>query len=179
MAGSAKRPVVLTTTGQRQLLQAGDFIPVSSGGTGAVDAAGAKANLALDQVENKSSATIRGELTSANVVSALGYTPAAQGSGGGGGSTKGTVNVDFGSTYTDYAEVTVTGQATIAATSFVEAKISNVANADFTAEELNSLAMDAKVVCDTPDAVAHSFVIRILLTSGYASGLVPVVWSWS
>ena len=34
-----------------------------------------KANIGLDNVENKSSATIRGELTKANVTDALGYTP--------------------------------------------------------------------------------------------------------
>lgn len=34
-----------------------------------------KADLGLDSVENKSSATIRGELTKANVTTALGYTP--------------------------------------------------------------------------------------------------------
>jgi hypothetical protein len=35
----------------------------------------AKTNLSLNNVENKSSATIRGELTSGNVTTALGYTP--------------------------------------------------------------------------------------------------------
>jgi hypothetical protein len=35
----------------------------------------AKTNLGLNNVENKSSATIRGELTSSNVTTALGYTP--------------------------------------------------------------------------------------------------------
>ena len=34
-----------------------------------------KANIGLSNVENKSSATIRGELTNANVTTALGYTP--------------------------------------------------------------------------------------------------------
>lgn len=34
-----------------------------------------KANIGLNNVENKSSATIRGELTSSNVTTALGYTP--------------------------------------------------------------------------------------------------------
>ena len=34
-----------------------------------------KANIGLGNVENKSSATIRGELTSSNVTTALGYTP--------------------------------------------------------------------------------------------------------
>ena len=37
-----------------------------------------KANVGLGNVENKSSATIRSELTKANVVSALGYTPPQQ-----------------------------------------------------------------------------------------------------
>ena len=34
-----------------------------------------KANIGLNNVENKSSATIRGEITSQNVIDALGYTP--------------------------------------------------------------------------------------------------------
>jgi len=37
-----------------------------------------KANIGLGNVENKSSATIRSELTSSNVTTALGYTPATQ-----------------------------------------------------------------------------------------------------
>lgn len=40
-----------------------------------VTLATAKKDMALDNVENKSSATIRGELTKANVTTALGYTP--------------------------------------------------------------------------------------------------------
>lgn len=50
-------------------------VSLSKGGTGATDAAGAKAALALNNVDNKSSATIRSELTSGNVTTALGYTP--------------------------------------------------------------------------------------------------------
>lgn len=42
-----------------------------------------KANIGLENVENKSSATIRGELTSQNVIDALGYTPSSSNSGGG------------------------------------------------------------------------------------------------
>ena len=37
-----------------------------------------KSQIGLGNVENKSSATIRGELTKANVVSALGYTPSSE-----------------------------------------------------------------------------------------------------
>ena len=40
-----------------------------------VSAATLKTDMSLNNVENKSSATIRGELTSANVTTALGYTP--------------------------------------------------------------------------------------------------------
>lgn len=39
------------------------------------DAATSRSNLGLDNVENKSSATIRSELTSGNVTTALGFTP--------------------------------------------------------------------------------------------------------
>jgi hypothetical protein len=41
-----------------------------------------KSDINLGNVENKSSATIRGELTSSNVTSALGFTPASLDSSG-------------------------------------------------------------------------------------------------
>jgi hypothetical protein len=50
-------------------------LPLERGGTGKTNAADARAALGLGNVENKSSASIRGELTKANVTSALGYTP--------------------------------------------------------------------------------------------------------
>jgi hypothetical protein len=48
------------------------------------DVAAARANLVLGNVENKSSATIRSEITSANVTTALGYTPWHAGNDGAG-----------------------------------------------------------------------------------------------
>lgn len=48
---------------------------VDHGGTGAATAADARTNLGLGSVENKSSATIRSELTKSNVTTALGFTP--------------------------------------------------------------------------------------------------------
>jgi hypothetical protein len=56
-------------------------VSVAKGGTGATTAAGALSNLGIPNVENKSSATIRGELTAANVTTALTYTPPSQAPG--------------------------------------------------------------------------------------------------
>lgn len=49
-----------------------DTVPLTKGGTGATNAAGARVNLGLGAVENKSSATIRSEITQANINDALG-----------------------------------------------------------------------------------------------------------
>jgi phage-related tail fiber protein len=54
---------------------ANGIMPVELGGTASSTAAGARTNLGLGNVENKSSATIRSELTSTNVTTALGFTP--------------------------------------------------------------------------------------------------------
>lgn len=51
------------------------FLPAKSGTIAMLDDMPTKSSLGLGNVENKSSATIRGELTTANVTDALGYTP--------------------------------------------------------------------------------------------------------
>lgn len=53
-----------------------DAVLSVAGLTGAITSSSLKTSLSLNDVENKSSATIRGEITSANVTSALGFTPA-------------------------------------------------------------------------------------------------------
>lgn len=75
-----KKPLVAGGDGVRAIA-AGDFIDPSAGGTGVGSIAALKSALALDLVENKSSATIRSEITSLNVTDALGFTPAAASGG--------------------------------------------------------------------------------------------------
>lgn len=53
-----------------------DAVLSVAGLTGAITSSSLKTSLSLNNVQNKSSATIRGEITSANVTSALGFTPA-------------------------------------------------------------------------------------------------------
>ena len=64
--------VIGVANGSRMVEVADTTVPISKGGTGAANAAGAKSNLGLNDVENKSSATIRSEITKANVTTALG-----------------------------------------------------------------------------------------------------------
>jgi len=70
MAGTLTAPTVKAYT-----LDLSNALTIADGGTGATTAAAARTNLGLGNVENKSSETIRGELTKANVTDALGYTP--------------------------------------------------------------------------------------------------------
>lgn len=64
---------VLGNSSEHRLVEfTDDTVPLSKGGTGATNAAGARVNLGLGAVENKSSATIRSEITQTNINDALG-----------------------------------------------------------------------------------------------------------
>ena len=67
--------VMGTSSNHKMVEVSSDTVPVSKGGTGAANAEGARLNLGLQYVENKSSATIRGEITAANIENALGFEP--------------------------------------------------------------------------------------------------------
>lgn len=64
--------VLGSSSDHRMVMVSDDVIPIAKGGTNATNAAGARVNLGLGAVENKSSATIRSEITQANVNQALG-----------------------------------------------------------------------------------------------------------
>lgn len=64
--------VLGSSSDHRMVMVSDDVIPLAKGGTNATNAEGARVNLGLGAVENKSSATIRSEITQQNVNDALG-----------------------------------------------------------------------------------------------------------
>lgn len=147
---ASKIPLVLSSTGVLQQVQTGDSIPVSVGGTGATTVSGAKQSLGLDQVENKSSATIRGELTSSNVTTALGYTPAVEGSGG--GIITGTTTIDFGTAAAggkQEVDLVITGATAIATMNHPQACLELVATSTHSVKDHMYAALFLALTCDT------------------------------
>jgi hypothetical protein len=92
-----KLPLVIGGPDGVRTIAPGDSIPVTAGGTGGTTASEAKTNLDLNNVENKSSATIRSEITAQNISDALGFLPSE--GGGGGGTTYYSATIDFGSKF--------------------------------------------------------------------------------
>jgi hypothetical protein len=88
-----KLPLVIGGPDGVRTIAPGDSIPVTAGGTGGTTAGEAKTSLGLNNVENKSSATIRSEITAQNISDALGFLPSE--GGGGGGTTYYSATIDF------------------------------------------------------------------------------------
>lgn len=90
----------------------------------------------------------------------------------------GTVNIDFGSTPSTEATVSVTGQTSILTTSFVEAflMVGNTATNDTNSHLFGGVSF--KLICG--DVVAGTgFTIYCTCLSGMATGEFQIKWVWS
>lgn len=96
----------------------------------------------------------------------------------GAGVTSGIVDIDFGSTPSNEASVTVTGQTGILTTSTVDAQIMARATSDNTATMHQLAAINMRLSVSQP--VADSgFTITAYCLIGYATGKFSVNWRWS
>lgn len=95
-------------------------------------------------------------------------------------SAQGTATINFGATPTDEASIAVTGQATISATSLVEAWImGDVSTADNNAADHEALAYAAAMPVVTSRVAGTGFTIWVRLLAGWAKGTYKVQWAWS
>ena len=109
----------------------------------------AKTNLDLQNVENKSSATIRGELTSANVTTALGFTPY--------NSTNPNAYISGNQTITFSGDATGSGAVTVALT---------LANSGVTAGTYGSSTNIPQLVVDAKGRVTSVSNVAVSIPSG-------------
>lgn len=100
------------------------------------------------------------------------------GGGGGGSANVGTAVLDFGSTPSSEASVTVTGQAAILTTSTVEAFMQGSSTAGNDATDHRFAAVALKFICDSLVA-GTGFTIYATSIAGLADGTFNVKWSWS
>ena len=93
----------------------------------------------------------------------------------------GTVNVDFGAfPGTDKASVAITGQASIASGSLVEAWIRPIATADHSEDEVVMLTRFVSVSVPNSLLIAGTgFTIAAVCDNGPLHGLIPLNWAWA
>jgi hypothetical protein len=89
--------------------------------------------------------------------------------------TFGESTVDFGSTFTDSASVTVTGQAWVAADSDIHAWFQDDSTADNTAGEHESMGESSRCVV-TNRVVATGFNVDVYLSGPLAKGQFTLHW---
>lgn len=96
----------------------------------------------------------------------------------GAGITAGVVEIDFGSTPTNEASVTVTGQTGIQTTSTVDATIMARSTADNTLSDHQFAALSMRLSVSQPVADT-GFTITAYNLIGFATGRFQINWRWS
>lgn len=159
-----------------------DFtIPRGAAGIDGIDGDdGAAATIAVGNVTTGapgSSATVTNVGTTGAAVFDF-QIPRGQVGATGAGITAGVVEIDFGSTPTNEASVTVTGQTGIQTTSTVDATIMARSTADNTLSDHQFAALSMRLSVSQPVADT-GFTITAYNLIGFATGRFQINWRWS
>jgi hypothetical protein len=155
----------------------GDIVVTGSGAVWSLDVVACRTALSITNVENKSSATIRGEITSGNVTAALGFTPynATNPSGYISGITSLMVTTALG--YTPTSVTGLTGTQTVAAfktgLSLVKGDV-GLGSVDNTADAAKNVLTATKLVTARTIAVSGKATGTATSFDGSANITIPL-----